>query len=184
MITRLNNLSKKIKLQLDAFKEKPQKSFPYYVSKEAYLFAFNLPRTAKIILIRRAGQIFLFEKFRAERFGEVLTSGEGKTLIFNSKEEKNFPLDTRENKIACIEFCDNVEYFILAEGVTFADIKFLPCNEKFVKSIVGAVDDGTKFLQQHDTEILSWLKNMQGEYHYTAITKKINDRVEKLEAAT
>ncbi len=183
LITRLNNLSKKIKLQLGAFKEKPQKSFPYYVSKEAYLFAFNLPRTAKIILIRRAGQIFLFEKFRAERFGEVLTSGEGKTLIFNSKEEKNFPLDTRENKIACIEFCDNVEYFILAEGVNFADIEFLPRGENFTKKIDGAVDTAAKFLQAHDTEILIWLRDMQGEYQYTAIKRRIDERIKALEAA-
>lgn len=101
LITRLNNLSQKIKKKLGAFTEKPQKSFPYYVSKEAYFYAFNLPRTAKIILVSRADSEFLFEKFRAERFDEVLTSDSGKKLIFNPKDPQKFSLDTRESKLAC-----------------------------------------------------------------------------------
>ncbi len=183
LITRLNNLSQKIKMKLGAFTEKPQKSFPYYVSKEAYFYAFNLPRTAKIILVTRAGSDFLFEKFRAERFDEVLTSDSGKKLIFNPKGTKNFSLDTRESKIACIEFCDNVEFFILAGGFNSAEISFL-AEEKFTKNIGGKVEGGAKFLDAHETEILVWLRDLQGDYQYTAINQKIKDRKNLLEASS
>ena len=177
VIARLNQLSAKIKKHLGAFAEKPQKSFPYYVSREAYLFAFDLPRTAKIILVRRAGENFLFEKFRAERFSEVLNSNDGKTLIFKKTGFKNFKLETRKNILDCIIFCDNVEFFILADGVDFMDIFFLPNNGNFVKNIGGKVDSGEKFLEQHATEILVWLRDMQGEYQYTAIKQKIDERI-------
>lgn len=184
LIARLNKLSAEIKKKLGAFTEKPQKSFPFYVSKEAYTYAFNLPQTAKIILIRRAGEKFLFEKFRAERFSEVLTSDSGKKLIFNPKGAESFKLDTRENAIDCIAFCENIEYFILADGVDLTDIFFLPTNEKFTKIISGKIESGLKFLEQHDTEILVWLKDMQGEYQYTAIKQKIDERKNALGAET
>lgn len=183
LIARLNKLSAEIKEKLGAFTEKPQKSFPFYVSKEAYTYAFNLPQTAKIILIRRARGKFLFEKFRAERFSEVLTSDSGKKLIFNPKGAKNFSLDTRENVIDCIAFCDNIEFFILAKNVDFGEISFLAA-EKFTKKLSGEITDGLKFLEQHDTEILVWLRDMQGEYQYTAIKKKIDERKNALGAET
>ena len=39
---RLNNLSQKIKNKLGAFRNKHRDSFPYYVSKDAFDFTFNL----------------------------------------------------------------------------------------------------------------------------------------------
>ena len=43
-IVRLNNLSADVKKFLDAFAEEPASSFPYYVSRAAYLYAFGLSK--------------------------------------------------------------------------------------------------------------------------------------------
>lgn len=182
-IERMNNLSRKVKAALGSFAEKPQSSFPYYVSKEAYTFAFALPQTAKIILVSRADDgKFLFEKFRAERFNETIQSEDGRKLLFKPINEKflrnpkKFSLDTRRNKIECATFCENIEYFIFADGVNFADIPFL-ADEKFSKSLSGNVIDGTKFLEENETEILIWLRDLQDDYQYTAPKKKIKERL-------
>ena len=182
-IERMNNLSRKVKAALGSFAEKPQNSFPYYVSKEAYTFAFALPQTAKIILVSRADDgKFLFEKFRAERFNETIQSEDGRKLLFKPISEKflrnpkKFSLDTRRNKIECATFCENIEYFILTDGVNFSDIPFL-ADEKFSKSLSGNVIDGTKFLAENETEILIWLRDLQDDYQYTAPKKKIKERL-------
>lgn len=181
-IGRLNNLSQKIKNMLGAFREKPQRSFPYYVSKEAFTYAFNLPRTAKIVLVRREEENFLFEKFRAERFDESLTSESGKKMVFKSinqkyrRNPKIFRLNTRQNKIDCIEFCDNIEFFVLADGVNFSDISFLPFDEEYTKNIGGNVEGGQNFLEKNETEILIWLRDMQGKYQYFSPKQRISDR--------
>ena len=182
-IERMNNLSRKVKAALGSFAQKPQSSFPYYVSKEAFTFAFALPQTAKIMLVRKIEDgNFLFEKFRAERFDETIQSEDGRKLLFKSVNEKflrnpkNFSLDTRRNKIECATFCGNIEYFILTDGVNFSDISFLS-EKKFSKSLGGKVIDGITFLEKNELEILIWLRDLQDEYQYTAPKKRIKERL-------
>ncbi|MBR0260460.1 MAG: AHH domain-containing protein [Selenomonadaceae bacterium] len=186
-IERMNNLSRKVKAALGSFAEKPQQSFPFYVSKEAYTFAFALPQTAKIILIRRAeDKTFLFEKFRAERFDEIIQSEDGRKLLFKPILEKilsnpkKFSLDTRRSKIECVTFCENAEYFIFADDVNFSDVPFLT-DEKFSKKLIGTASDGIKFLEDNESEILIWLRDLQDDYQYTAPKRKIKERLALIE---
>ena len=181
-LARMNNLSRKVKDALGSFVEKPQNSFPYYVSKEAFTFAFGLPRAAKIILVRRADDgNFFFERFRAERFDETIRSESGRKLTFKSNHApKKFSLDTRDDKVACVVFCENVENFIFAEGLDASIIPF-PVDEKFSKHLRGDVSDGQKFLSDNETEILIWLRDLQDDYQYTAPLKKIKERLALIE---
>ncbi len=181
-LARMNNLSRKVKDALGSFAEKPQNSFPYYVSKEAFTFAFGLPRAAKIILVRRADDgNFFFERFRAERFDETIRSESGRKLTFKSNHApKKFSLDTRDDKVACVVFCENVENFIFAEGLDASIIPF-PVDEKFSKHLRGDVSDGQKFLSDNETEILIWLRDLQDDYQYTAPLKKIKERLALIE---
>lgn len=69
-VTRMNNLSAKIKKYLGDFRIKPHRSYPYYVSQEAFRYTFSLPRTGKIMLVRQGDKenSLLLEKFRVKRF--------------------------------------------------------------------------------------------------------------------
>ena len=173
-LQRMNNLSAKVKAKLAAFTDKPQRSFPYFVSKEAYAFAFDLPRTVKIILLSRAGDDFVFEKFRAEIDGNlVFKPVEAKNL----SNPKSFALDSTRSKIESVIFCENVELFILADGVSFADINFIQRDESFVKKIGGDLKSGTEFLQSHAAEIVVWAREMRTKFQYAAPKQKIRERL-------
>ena len=177
-IMRMNNLSRKVKLILGSFADKPQKSFPYYVSKEAFTFAFGLPRTAKIVVVSCAEDgKFSFEKFRVERFDETIKSERGQKLLFKPIDDpKKFSLCTRNGKADCIVFCENIEYVIFADDVCKEDMPFR-IDEKFSKRLSRIVDSSVKFLEENETEILIWLRDLQDDYQYTAPNKKIKERL-------
>lgn len=173
-LKRMDNLSAKVRAKLAAFTEKPQRSFPYFVSKEAYAFAFDLPRTVKIVLLSRAGDDFVFEKFRAEIDGNLVFKP---VAAKNLSNPKSFALDSPRSKIESVVFCENVELFILADGVSFDDINFLPSNESFVKKIGGGFKSGTEFLQNHAAEIVVWAREMRAKFQYAAPKQKIRERL-------
>ena len=182
-LKRMNNLSKKIKDKLGAFCEKPHHSFPYYVSKMAFLYAFALPRTGKIALLRRDGNQVVIEKFRVERFEDTMTAKDGKKITFkqiqdvNGANPKSFTLGQQEMKLECINFCDNIKNFVLTENVEADEIAFLaqPVRSN-VYHIQEKCTDSFRFLQEHQTELLVWLQENMDDYVYEAPIKVIRDR--------
>ena len=182
-LKRMNNISKKIKDKLGAFCEKPHHSFPYYVSKMAFLYAFALPRTGKIALLRRDGNQVVIEKFRVERFEDTMTAKDGKKITFkqiqdvNGANPKSFTLGQQEMKLECINFCDNIKNFVLTENVEADEIAFLtqPVRSN-VYHIQEKCTDGFRFLQEHQTELLVWLQENMDDYVYEAPIKVIRDR--------
>lgn len=182
-LKRMNNISKKIKDKLGAFCEKPHHSFPYYVSKMAFLYAFALPRTGKIALLRRDGNQVVIEKFRVERFEDTMTAKDGKKITFkqiqdvNGANPKSFTLGQQEMKLECINFCDNIKNFVLTENVEADEIAFLaqPVRSN-VYHIHEKCTDGFRFLQEHQTELLVWLQENMDDYVYEAPIKVIRDR--------
>ena len=182
-LKRMNDISKKIKDKLGAFCEKPHHSFPYYVSKMAFLYAFALPRTGKIALLRRDGNQVVIEKFRVERFEDTMTAKDGKKITFkqiqdvNGANPKSFTLGQQEMKLECINFCDNIKNFVLTENVEADEIAFLaqPVRSN-VYHIQEKCTDGFRFLQEHQTELLVWLQENMDDYVYEAPIKVIRDR--------
>ena len=184
-VKRMNHISLNVKSKLMAFQEKPHHSFPYYVSKVAYQFAFGLPRTAKIVLVYKAGNKIVLEKYRVTRFNDTITEG-WKTLDFKTikpsvgSNPSFFELKTNEDKAGIIQFCENIEFFILDDGLKKEILPFHielgfalePENwEKTGKRI--------EWLEDHSTEILVWLRDCQNSYQYTAPLKKIRERLKE-----
>ena len=169
-ITRMNNLSKKVKAKLAAFKEAPHHSYPYYVSKEAYLFSFSLPRTAKIIFIEQNEEEFSLQKYRAERFDETIKQqGENLKFVFKDSMKCNsFDTITKQKIIA---FCENVEYFIVRP----ADIRNSELAFLFNNCPQPLALRGKKAIEEYDTEILVWLRDNPREY--ISPVRKIKERL-------
>ncbi|MBR0282172.1 MAG: AHH domain-containing protein [Oscillibacter sp.] len=97
----------RIEERLLAFAENKKKSYPYYVSRLSFLYAFDLPRTGKAILIRRRDGKRIYEK-RVFRLSE---KGGGRPSLTKSDERVAEETDTGE----LITFCGNTVYFFIED---------------------------------------------------------------------
>ena len=183
-VTRMNNLSAKIKKYLGDFRIKPHRSYPYYVSQEAFRYTFSLPRTGKIMLVRQGNKenSLLLEKFRVKRFEDTIMDRDKNldfSRIFNEQDGQNpkeFVFNDEQSKKDCIYFCDNIEHFILIDN---PNLNLLPfkIDAENILSLQGIEKmSSEQFLQQHDTEILVFLRNNVATY--TAPVKKIKERLQ------
>ena len=183
-VTRMNNLSAKIKKYLGDFRIKPHRSYPYYVSQEAFRYTFSLPRTGKIMLVRQGNKenSLLLEKFRVKRFEDTIMDRDKNldfSRIFNEQDGQNpkeFVFNDGQSKKDCIYFCDNIEHFILIDN---PNLNLLPfkIDVENILSLQGIEKiSSEQFLQQHDTEILVFLRN--NVVTYTAPLKKIKERLQ------
>lgn len=183
-VTRMNNFSAKIKKYLGDFRIKPHRSYPYYVSQEAFRYTFSLPRTGKIMLVRQGDKenSLLLEKFRVKRFEDTIMDRDKNldfSRIFNEQDVQNpkeFVFNDEQSKKDCIYFCDNIEHFILIDN---PNLNLLPfkIDAENILSLQGIEKiSSEQFLQQHDTEILVFLRN--NVVTYTAPVKKIKERLQ------
>ena len=62
VIASLNKISDKVRAKLAAFKENPKSSYPYYVSREAYFYAFKASRFNRLVALGRGGARLVFRK--------------------------------------------------------------------------------------------------------------------------
>lgn len=184
-VTRMNNLSARIKKYLGAFRIKPHRSYPYYVSLEAFRYTFALPRTGKIMLVRpgTSENSLLLEKFRVKRFEETITDRD-KNLEFgricNEETAQNpgeFVFDSEQARKDCVYFCDNIEHFILVGNPDIALLPFKIEAANILSLPAGEELQSEQFLQRHDTEILVFLRNSATAY--TAPAKKIKERLQQ-----
>lgn len=184
-VTRMNNLSARIKKHLGAFRIKPHRSYPYYVSLEAFRYTFALPRTGKIMLVRQGKDknSLLMEKFRVKRFEETITD-RNRNLefgrIYNEETGQNpreFVFDNEQAQKDCIYFCDNIEHFILVGNPDIALLPFKIEAANILSLPVTEEMQSEQFLQRHDTEILVFLRN--NATAYTAPAKKIKERLQQ-----
>ena len=153
-VTRMNKLSAKVRDKLAAFKDNPANSYPYFVSREAYLFAFKVPRLRKFIVVEKVGENLNLKLFK--------TVGAGNNIAL-------------QNSLLCkdateiIKFCGNVQHFILTEDVQVENLPFAP---EFFRSTAD-------FNFDEVAEVIVWLRENPVE-NYVAPAKKIAQRLEYL----
>lgn len=153
-ITRMNKLSARVREKLAAFGENPASSYPYYVSREAYLFAFKVPRLRKFIAVRKNADGLNLKLYK--------TVGTGDNISLKKDFSSN---DASE----IIKFCGNVQHFILLGDTSENDLPF--ASEFFRKT--------ADFNFDEVSEIIVWLRKNPVE-NYVAPAKKIFERLEKL----
>lgn len=169
----MQQIARRVKDKLEAFyfEQRPAASYPYYVSKEAFCYAFDLPRTVRIGVLRGSAdnQRVEVRSCRATRFRET-ERAEGKNLDFHWKAEvadKAQPL-SREDIVDILVYLGNARSFVVIG----------PHVPQMLLDAIGAGDENTRFLPQHeegetlfdpssiedvveshDGEILAWLRN-------------------------
>ena len=177
---KLNRISQKIKAKLAAFSDvgKPHHSFPFFVSKEAYRYTYALPRTGKVITVLKENTRLILSTFRLEHFTEAIAEKD-KSLLVKPKDSVIIDMSDDMWQMNCIIFCDNVSFFVYLDD-TPRDI--LPFNVnsdyQFPTEVQITGKDGQKFLEEHDTELLVWLRD-NPQYGYVSPSLMVKSRAEE-----
>lgn len=164
-IDAMNELSQSVKAKLAAFRDKPQHSYPYYVSKEAYLYAFGIPHMTRFFLVSRANSASTrFTQIRATRYRSTLQD-ESRGLTFELKDSATFETLSK----GCVTFLAGTVYFVL-DGVAEENLPFLKpvqknCGTAYflpLKRESGESDE--IFLNRNGRRILIWLREVVGDW--------------------
>ena len=177
---KLNRISQRIKAKLANFRDvgKPHHSFPFFVSKEAYLYTYALPRTGKVITVLKEGSKLTLSMFRLEHFTEAIAS-KNKSLKIKAKDKACFDLSGEAWAIECIFFCSNVDFFIYLDDTPRDILPFtVDKNHQFPTEVENTGKDGQKFLEERDTEILVWLRD-NPQYGYVSPALMVKTRSEE-----
>ena len=177
---KLNRISQKIKVKLAAFSDvgKPHHSFPFFVSKEAYRYTYALPRTGKVITVLKEDTRLTLSMFRLEHFTEAIAEKD-RSLRIKPKGCITIDLTTETWQIDCILFCDNVSFFVYLNDTPRDILPFaVDKDHQFPAESQVAGKDGRKFLEEHDTEILVWLRD-NTQYGYISPALMVRERSEE-----
>lgn len=152
---KMDALAEKVRLRLAKFAEKAHRSWPWYVSKEAYLYAFDLPRQAKIIAVRQKGDVWLLEKFRITRYNDSIGSSEQLAIKQTTTGEAKFSfISAKTDRLALINFCSNILYFVLLDDVDMQPLHLVKRHDlRLAANGLPTLD----LLKSHQTELLVWL---------------------------
>ena len=108
LLQELNDISATIAAYLNKFKNNPQDSYPFYVSRLAVLYSFNLPRAAKLIVVYRDDRDHLHAvRYRVERYKK-----NNLKIVF--KKQNTMTLSGSESSnIDFVFFCENARHFLI-----------------------------------------------------------------------
>ena len=106
-IRKMDKICAEIREKLAEFYSGYHRSFPWYVSREAFSFAFELPTTFRMIEVRRDDNHYRLRKSRVSR-------KQSRPPDFRYEDEGIFSRDMNDEKSAkeLIAFCANIEHFI------------------------------------------------------------------------
>lgn len=163
----LNNLSLKIEKYLLNFGENPKKSFPFFVSKVAVEYAFDLPRTSKIVVIYKSKDSIHAKRIRLERYLK-------NELEIVPVEKEDIKINDRE---VFIRFCENVMHFIIDSKLSSYVLPFnQQSNKNLAMRVVDFQDENImNYFTQHANEMIAFIQ--QKEFTYQPIAKVVAERM-------
>lgn len=170
-IDNMNRISEKVGNRIHEFENGYKKSYPYYVSKEAYKFAFDVPNRKKFIIIYpktkynkvyNVAAIFKVTRYKKDNY-EVLFSDSEELVIADSR--------------SFICFSDNVKYFI-----NLTDDFVLPwkidITREYVMNDIFNQNSVSEYCQENKQKIISFVEGREnGEMYYDSATKIVRQRL-------
>ncbi len=195
LLKSLNELSKDVRQYLTGFLQDRRKSYPYYVSAEAYRFAFGIPETTKFIAILpcESGKITL-QRFRA-RHGKADIKAKRHLTInpIRGESARSFDVSLRGERLECIEYCGNIKCFVLFPFAN-CNLPFYIPSSKILPLAEIAKEQGffmeleweegdcdpLLWLMRMDNVLLGWLRENAGNHDESRI-KVIEQRIRESE---
>lgn len=181
-------LARKLKCHLSAFQDNPKKgSYPFYVSIEAYRFAFSIPITTKVAVLQKAdAQTMICQTFRAEHRGKTASDVELHFKETGDALRLAWPLDD-DGKRRLIERLENIQYFIVTDGLTPDAFPFL-CVDSIDAGHFCTIRDkepdetAQDVLENRTNTIAIWLRDERmTEGPYVSKMRMVRKRLEKVE---
>lgn len=191
----MNGISQRIRQKLGAFQNRPSDSYPYYVSKEAYRYAFTLPKTGKLMIVRRnADDTLELRKYRiswplagnkANQDGldrlSIKPIGKDGTRAEFILQPLALTSSSRENQKDCILFCENIAHFLFVDTDFSLRLPFVPPFTRVVQAETFdemALDEALLASERRQTMLRVWLRDEHFP-QYVAPIAMIHQRLEK-----
>lgn len=171
-IRRMDKLSGKIRVKLEAFATGYHLSYPYYVSKEAYNFAFQLPQSFRLITVQRDGSDIKLKKFSISRKMDGTISAALYDPLMGGGAEGSFSKPQDRN--ALIRFCANLEYFIFF-GQTGADTMPFHIDRRHYRKVSAGKEDAKAYVENNAYELIVWIRD--NPVKYKGQYKRVNERL-------
>jgi hypothetical protein len=111
-LRKMHGLSREIEERLDAFKQRGRNSFPYFVSPEAFRFAYEIPRSGKVILIYKTQTQWVLQRYQ---FKNTVKDPD---IQLDLTENERFSIAERhrpETVRSIILNCENVSCFLVRD---------------------------------------------------------------------
>lgn len=118
-IKRLHNIVDYIRERLIAFNTNPQKSLPFYVSRDAYEYAFDAANI-RVLVFRKSEKGILVHKYMFNRHGGVTYPDE--------RGVKEFDISNNVSKKMLVLFCEQIDIAYVDKSKGKVDIPFLITN--------------------------------------------------------
>jgi len=120
-IERMNMLSGKIEKHLDLFRGNPKNSYPYFVSAEALRYAYEVPRSGKVILIYPTTTQWIVRRYRYTNY----LKDDDIQLNLLATQALAFAENHRDETIKkLILFCENVSCFLIVDEKNIFKLPF------------------------------------------------------------
>lgn len=159
IIEKMNRISSDIKKKLLDFKKNPKESHPYFVSKLAMFYAYKIPETVKVIIMRLEEKKIHSQEYRVKRKKEI------DKLIFNEKESLSINLENLDELLKLSEYCSNICYFILL-GDESEKIENFLLDEDYKLTLENSREKIGKILDENQDKIKIFLKENPYETKY------------------
>ncbi len=111
-LKKMHGLSREIEERLHAFKQRGRNSFPYFVSPEAFRFAYEIPRSGKVILIYKTQTQWVLQRYQ---FKNTVRDPD---IQLDLTENERFSIAERhrpETVRSIILNCENVSCFLVRD---------------------------------------------------------------------
>lgn len=169
----MNKVSKKVGQKLLDFKNGPKRSFPYYVSKEAIRYAFDVPQKKKFIVIySKENKYRKSSQLTAVKMTVTRYKKDSYEVLFSADEEHVFS-DAR----SFIFFANNVKYFICLTS-DFKIPWIIDNSREYVLNDTTSLGDLNSYCQNNKQKIISFIEGREnGEMYYDPASKIIKQRL-------
>ena len=146
----MDKISKEIEDMLMKFEKNPKESYPYFVSKMSVDYAYDAPKTGKIILLYKKQENIFASKFRVSR----KQKDNYQVIIVQNEEIPEMRIDTN-NLITFIRYCENIMYFWIDKNLE----KGLPwnCDKEIINYRAINGEDIYRYACDNSTEIFTFI---------------------------
>ncbi len=174
-ISNMNHISNRIMNKLLDFEKGYKKSYPFYVSKEAFKFAFDVPKRKKIIII------YKFEKYKKSSFYAVKLNvtrfqKDNYKILFSNLDEFEIKDD-----ISFIKFAENVRYFINLTDSEYVIPWKIDKDREYVINDTIVEKSVSDYCEKNEQKIILFAEGREnGEMYYESPVRIIRERIDNI----